>query len=228
MANENGLLIWLEFVVKDIGHAKTYNKISILEFSNNNNTCRVEWHVLETCNNLGFCLNQSKIFLVRYFFSKNPNSQIMGFMNLFRFLPIFHIIVSSIKNLCKRTLSIPCRRFSERVSNSIPQSEELTVVVVVEEVVISVMRWAVDIRFQSLWYPVISIMNRDGPKVNKHKQEEVGEFVKGEYEGVNVVGAALQESVDRVESVAGKWCWYFPSAKQMNVSINSWNNCTAT
>ena len=83
------------------------------------------------------------------------------------------------------------------------------------------MRRAVDIRFQSLWYPVISIMNRDGPQVNKHKQEEVGEFVKGEYEGVNVVGAALQESVDRVESMAGKWCWYFPSAKQMNVYINS-------
>ena len=63
MANENGLHVKLEFEVKDVGHEKTYNKISILNC--HKITIDVLWHVLETYNNLGFGLNQSKILQVR-------------------------------------------------------------------------------------------------------------------------------------------------------------------
>lgn len=52
--------------------------------------------------------------------------------------------------------------------------------------------------------PVVSIVNGDGPYVDKHIEAQVEDFVQGEEERVDVVGHSLKKAVYWVESVAGK------------------------
>lgn len=70
--------------------------------------------------------------------------------------------------------------------------------------VIGVMRSSVDELLQQPWDPVVTIVNGDGPYVNKHIQAQVEYLVQGEEEGVNVVGHSLKKAIYGVESVAGE------------------------
>lgn len=91
-----------------------------------------------------------------------------------------------------------------RSTEAVPQSEILTVVIVEEQVVIGVMCSSVDEFLQQPWDPVVTIVNGDGPYVNKHIKAQVEYLVQRKEERVNVVGESLKEAVDGVESVAGK------------------------
>ena len=51
-------------------------------------------------------------------------------------------------------------------------------------------------------------MDRNGPDVDKDKQNQIGELVHREQKDVNVVWDTLQKAIDWVESMASKWCGY--------------------
>lgn len=61
-------------------------------------------------------------------------------------------------------------RVAVGASDAVPQGEVLPVVVVKEEVVVSVVSWTVDDGFHQVWHAVVPIMDGDGPYVDKHIQ----------------------------------------------------------
>ena len=73
-------------------------------------------------------------------------------------------------------------------SDAIPQGEVLSIVVVEEEMVVCVVRRAIDDFFQHAWDPVVPVVNGDGPYVNKDIEDQVEHLVQGEEERVDVVG----------------------------------------
>lgn len=89
-------------------------------------------------------------------------------------------------------------------SQAVPQCEVLAVVVVEEEVVVRVVRRAVDDARQHVWDPIVAVVNGDGPDVDENVQGQVEHLVEGEEERVDVVRESLQEAVDWMEGVAGK------------------------
>lgn len=86
----------------------------------------------------------------------------------------------------------------------VPEGEVLPVVVVEVQVVVGVVRRAVDDVPQEARDAVVAIVNGDGPDVDEDVEAQVGDFVQGEEEGVDMVGQALHEAIDGVESMAGK------------------------
>lgn len=88
--------------------------------------------------------------------------------------------------------------------NLVPEGEVLPIVVVKVQVVVSVVSRAVDDVLQEARDAVVTIVNGDGPDIDKDVEAQVGDFVQGEEEGVDVVGQALHEAIDRVEGVAGE------------------------
>lgn len=91
-----------------------------------------------------------------------------------------------------------------RSSQPIPQREILTVVIVEKQMVIGVMCSSIDEFLHHPWDPVVTIVNGNGPYINKHIEAQVEYLMQGEEEGVDVVGQTLKKAVDRVESVAGE------------------------
>lgn len=91
-----------------------------------------------------------------------------------------------------------------RASEAIPQREILTIVIIKEQMVIGVVRSSIDEPLQQPWDPVVTIMNGDGPYINKHIEAQVEYLVQGEEERVDVVGQSLKKAIYRVESVAGE------------------------
>lgn len=63
---------------------------------------------------------------------------------------------------------------------------------------------SVDEFLQQPWDPVVTIVNGDGPYVNKHIEAQVEYLVQGEEERIDVVGQALKKAVYGVESMAGE------------------------
>lgn len=51
---------------------------------------------------------------------------------------------------------------------------------------------------------VVAIVNGDGPDIDEDVEAQVGDFVQGKEEGVDVVGQALHEAVDGMEGMAGE------------------------
>jgi hypothetical protein len=74
---------------------------------------------------------------------------------------------------------------------------------------------AVHNRFEWIRYPIIAIVDRDGPHVDKHKQNKIREFVERKHKGINVVRTALEESIDGMEGVAGKGRRYLERTMKM-------------
>ena len=109
------------------------------------------------------------------------------------------------QHIIQRTLAFERTRLLEAASDAVPQREVLSVVVVVVDVVVRVMRRAVHDWTQALGHTEIAVMDGDGPDVDGDVEEEVGVLVHGEQEHVDVVRAALQEAVQRVEGVTGEW-----------------------
>lgn len=91
-----------------------------------------------------------------------------------------------------------------RASEAIPQREILTVVIIEEQMVISVVCSSVDEFLQQPWDPVVTVMNGDGPYVNKHIEAQVENLVQGEEERIDVVGQSLEKAIYGVECVAGE------------------------
>ncbi|RUS78845.1 hypothetical protein EGW08_013387 [Elysia chlorotica] len=77
----------------------------------------------------------------------------------------------------QRTAAFKRVRTSEGAPDSIPQREELAVVVVVEEVVVSVVRTSIDQWLQGLRNSVVTVMDGNRPDVDKHKQAQVRQLV---------------------------------------------------
>lgn len=96
------------------------------------------------------------------------------------------------------------RGVSVGASDAVPQGKVLSIVVVKEEVVVSVVGRTIDEFFQHFWDPVVPVMNGDSPYVDKDIEAQVEQLVQGEEERVDVVGQTLKETIHRVESVAGK------------------------
>lgn len=89
-------------------------------------------------------------------------------------------------------------------SQAVPQSEILTVVVVEEEVMVSVVSWAIDDARQSSGDTIVTVVDGDGPDVNENVKSQVEHLVEGEEERVDVVGHSLQEAVHWMKSMTGK------------------------
>lgn len=102
------------------------------------------------------------------------------------------------------------RRVSVGASQAVPQCEVLAVIVVEEEVMVSVVCWAINDADQGAGNSVVAIMYRDSPDVDENIETQVQHLVEREEEGVDVVREPLQESVHWVEGVARKGSWDFP------------------
>lgn len=89
-------------------------------------------------------------------------------------------------------------------TNLVPEGEVLPVVVVKVEVVVGVVGRAVDDVPQQLGDAIVAVMDGDGPDVDEDVEAQVGDFVQGEEEGVDVVGQALHEAIHGVEGMAGE------------------------
>ncbi len=102
------------------------------------------------------------------------------------------------------TLPHQSRRVPVGASQAVPQSEVLAVIVVEEEVVVSVVSWSVDDLRQTAGDTIVTIVDRDGPDVDENVQGQVEHLVEGEEEGVDVVWESLHEAVYWMKGVAGK------------------------
>ena len=99
---------------------------------------------------------------------------------------------------------------AERAAQPVPQRQVLAVVVVVVDVVVHVVRRAVDERLEEARHAVVAVVDRHRPHVDEQVEHQVGELVHREEEDVHVVRQALQEAVDRVERVARERARHHP------------------
>lgn len=102
------------------------------------------------------------------------------------------------------TLSHQGRWVPVGAPQAVPQSEVLSVVVVEEEVMVGVVCGAVNDAGQAAGDAVVSVVDRDGPDVDKDVEGQVEHLVEGEEERVDVVRETLHEAVHWMESVAGE------------------------
>lgn len=100
--------------------------------------------------------------------------------------------------------------FAVRSADAVPQREVLPEIVVEEQVVDGMVGRSVDDGLERVGHDVVAVVDGRRPEVDDHVQAQVHELVQREQEHVQVVRSALQESVDRVESVARKWRRYLP------------------
>lgn len=114
-----------------------------------------------------------------------------------------------------------CHRFAEGASESVPEGEELAVIVIVVQMMVRVMRCTVNNRFEQLRNLVIRIVNRHCPKVDGHKHHYVRPFVKRKQEDVDVIWTRLQKAVQRMKRVACERRGHFPQmVRLVNVLVN--------
>ena len=57
---------------------------------------------------------------------------------------------------------------------------------------------------------VVPIMNRNCPHIDEDEENQVSNLVQREEKWVDVVRAALEESINRMEGMTGVWCRHFP------------------
>lgn len=85
-------------------------------------------------------------------------------------------------------------------TQAVPKGEVLAVVVVEGQVVNTVAGSTVDDRVVG---DILTIMDHDGPEVDKDKKEQICPLLKWEKDWENMVGKALQPTVNGVEGVRG-------------------------
>lgn len=113
------------------------------------------------------------------------------------------------------SLSLKSAWMTKRATNTIPQSEILSVITVVQQVMICMMSGSVDNGLQNLGNSVISIVNRHRPNIDENEERQINVFIQREYEREQVVRNALQETVHRMKSVTCKWSWHLPSVMNL-------------
>ena len=89
-------------------------------------------------------------------------------------------------------------RLSVTASETIPESGELSVVVVEVEMVHRVAGSTVNHRAVR---NIFSVVDQDSPEVDEAEKEDVGEFLERKDERENVVGNALRPAIQRMERV---------------------------
>lgn len=114
-----------------------------------------------------------------------------GFHLLGLSLPLFlvHFRLASEKFLVRLTVA---------ASKTVPESCELSIVVVEVEMVHRMAGRAVDYRAVGDIFPV---MDQDGPQVDEPEKDDVGEFLKREDEREQMVRNALRPAIQRMECV---------------------------
>lgn len=91
---------------------------------------------------------------------------------------------------------------SVRVAQSVPQGGKLAVVVVEVQVVNSVASSSVHHRVIG---NIVSVVDHDGPEVDKGEQQQVRHLVQRQEHRIQVVWQRLREAVHRMEGVGSKW-----------------------
>ena len=107
-----------------------------------------------------------------------------------------------LQDVIHQRFTFESRRCFKRAANAIPQREVLAVVVIVIQMVIGVVCRAIDERSENGRYPVVTVVDTDGPHVHQEEQHQVHVFIEREHERVEVVRDALKEPVYWVEGVA--------------------------
>lgn len=119
--------------------------------------------------------------------------------------------MGAIKHLREGAVSSPGRWRSKRFTNPVPHSEELAIVVIIEQVMIGMVSGTIYIWFQSLRHSIISIMYRHSPYVHKQKQEQVRKLMQRKNKWIDVIWTTLQETIYWVECMARERRRYLPS-----------------
>ena len=105
-------------------------------------------------------------------------------------------------------------------THAIPQRGKLAVVVVEVEVVHRVAGGAIH---DGAVGHVLTVVNEDGPEVDKAEQEDVGQFLQREDERENVVWHTLRPAIQRVESVRRIRARHDPLVVRLvQGSVDSW------
>lgn len=89
---------------------------------------------------------------------------------LVRFTIHFSFTVSPSQYLSQRALAFPSWWWAKWSTNPVPESEELAVVIVIEQVVVGVVGWAINEWSKKIGNAVISIMNGYRPQVDEDKE----------------------------------------------------------
>ena len=97
-----------------------------------------------------------------------------------------------------------------RPEQAVPQRDELPVVVVVEQVVVGVVRRAVDDGLQDLGEARLVVVDDESPDDQEREAERKEAAVEGEEVDEDVPGNALGEAIDRMQCVGGKWSCDLP------------------
>ena len=71
-------------------------------------------------------------------------------------------------------------------TNMIPQGEELSIIVV--QVVVSMVSWSINKRFEKRRYTIICIMDRHHPEIHKNQKYQIEHFVQGNRKGYTWYG----------------------------------------
>lgn len=93
------------------------------------------------------------------------------FHNLSSCLFVFYLFF--FKHFIQRTMPFKGTGVTKRFPNMIPQCKELTIVVVVKEMMVSMVCTSIDEWFYDFGYAVITIMNRNSPDVNKQEESQI-------------------------------------------------------
>ena len=80
--------------------------------------------------------------------------------------------------------SLEGRRLFERSANSVPQCEELPVVVAVKQMMIRVVCRTIDDWLENFWDSVVAIMDGYSPNINKNEQAQIDVLIQREDEWV--------------------------------------------
>lgn len=101
-------------------------------------------------------------------------------------------------------------------SQAVPQRGELSVIVVEVQVVHGVARSTVDDRAVG---DILAIMDHDSPEVDEAEENDIGDLLKREDEGEDVVRDTLGPAIQRVECVGGEWTGHDPLVMRLVESL---------
>jgi len=125
-------------------------------------------------------------------------------------LLLLHLFGFQFIEVIKRPTAFVRTWIPERAAETIPQSEVLAVVARVEQMVIRVVRCAIDYWLQQSRYLEVAVVDRHRPDVDSHVQRQVQHLVQREHEHVDVIRYALHETIDGVKRMAGVRRRHFP------------------
>ena len=67
-------------------------------------------------------------------------------------------------------------------------------------------RWAIDEGFERVPGDHVGVVNKDGPKVDRHEKNKIENAMEREYEDEEMIWDGLKIAVDGGESMRCEWC----------------------